>query len=66
MPSSKDLPHGRNIREWSNWASRELAEDLPYSKTDKELADFAEWLEAYLDGEPFQSFAGDFLAFRTS
>ncbi|RIV37490.1 hypothetical protein D2V08_01115 [Flagellimonas lutimaris] len=35
-------PHGRSIREWSNWASKELEADLPYSNSDKELADFAE------------------------
>ncbi len=57
-------PHGRGIREWSNWASKELAADLPYSETDKELADFAKWLEEYMDSEKFQQFAEDFLASR--
>ena len=57
-------PHGRNIREWSNWASQELAEDLPYAKTDKELTDFAEWLEAFMGSEGFQRFTEDFLASR--
>ena len=57
-------PHGRGIREWSNWASKELAADLPYSETNKELADFAKWLEEYMDSEKFQQFAEDFLASR--
>ncbi|MER3374050.1 MAG: hypothetical protein RIM83_05375 [Allomuricauda sp.] len=57
-------PHGRNIREWSNWASQELAADLPYSKEDGELADFAEWLEGFVDSEGFQQFAEDFLTSR--
>ena len=57
-------PHGRNIREWSNWASKELAVNLPYSETDKELADFAKWLEAFIDSKKFQKFAEDFLASR--
>lgn len=57
-------PHGRNIREWSNWASQELATDLTYSKGDKELTDFAEWLEGFVDSEGFQQFAEDFLASR--
>ena len=57
-------PHGRNIQEWSNWASQELAADLPYSKEGKEFADFAEWLEAYMDSEAFQQFVEDFLASR--
>ncbi len=57
-------PHGRNIQEWSNWESQELATDLPYSKNNKELADFAEWLDAYMESEGFQRFAEDFLASR--
>lgn len=57
-------PHGRSIREWSNWASKELAADLPYSETDKELTDFAKWLEALMDSKTFQQFAEDFLASR--
>lgn len=57
-------PHGRRNCEWSNWASKELAADLPYSETDKELADFAEWLEGYMDSEGFQKFSQDFLASR--
>ncbi|WP_318310039.1 hypothetical protein [Flagellimonas crocea] len=57
-------PHGRSIREWSNWASKELKADMPYSKSDKELADFAKWLEAFMDSEKFQQFAEDFLASR--
>ncbi len=56
--------HDRNIREWSNWASKELAANLPYSKTDNVLADFAKWLEAFMDSEKFQQFAEDFLASR--
>lgn len=57
-------PHGHNIREWSNWASQELAADLEYSRNDKVLADFVEWLEAYLYSEMFQKFAADFLVSR--
>ena len=57
-------PHGRNIREWSNWDSKELVANLPYAKTDRELTDFAEWLEGYINSEGFQQFAEDFLASR--
>jgi hypothetical protein len=57
-------PHGLSIREWSNWASKNLATNLSYSETDKELADFAKWLEAFMDSEKFQQFAEDFLASR--
>lgn len=57
-------PHGRNIREWSNWASQELATNLTYSKEDRELADFSEWLEGFVDGEKFQQFTEDFFATR--
>ena len=57
-------PHGRNIRKWSNWASQELTTDLLYARTDKELADFANWLEAFMDSKKFQKFAEDFLASR--
>ena len=57
-------PHSQNIREWSNWESQELAVDLPYTKTDKELVDFAEWLEAFMDSEKFQQFTEDFFASR--
>ncbi|MBO6830747.1 MAG: hypothetical protein JJ876_14440 [Muricauda sp.] len=41
-------------------ASQGLAADLPYIKTDKELADFAEWLEKFLNSEEFRQFAEDF------
>jgi hypothetical protein len=57
-------PHGRNIRKWSNWASQKLATDHHYSKEDKKLADFAEWLEAFMDSEKFQQFSEYFLASR--
>ncbi|NDV16921.1 hypothetical protein GO009_12885 [Muricauda sp. TY007] len=57
-------PHKRNIREWSNWASREQASDLQYSRNDKVLTDFVEWLEAYLDSEVFHNVAKEFLTSR--
>ncbi|MAU15616.1 MAG: hypothetical protein CMH46_08770 [Muricauda sp.] len=56
--------HGHNIREWSNWESQELAADLQYSRNDRELADFAEWLEGFMDSEKFRQFAMDFLVSR--
>jgi hypothetical protein len=56
--------HDRNIHEWSNWAAKELVTVLPYSKTDRELADFAKWLEAFIDSKKFQQYAEDFLASR--
>ena len=59
-------PHGRHIREWSNWESQELATNLTYSNKDKELADFTEWLEGFVDGEKFQQFTEGFLASRES
>lgn len=57
-------PHESNIREWSNWESQKLAIDLPYSKGDKELTDFAEWLIQFMDSEEFQMFTEKFLTSR--
>lgn len=57
-------PHGRNIKEHSNWESQELAADLNYFKDDKVLQDFAKWLGQFMGSEEFQSFAEKFLASR--
>lgn len=45
----------------SNWGAPEQAKNLPYSKTDEEFSDFAEWLEDVFSTEKFYEFASDLL-----
>ncbi len=45
----------------SNWGSAELAEYLPYSKSESEFEDFAEWLDPFMKSENFSQFANEML-----
>lgn len=45
----------------SNWQTVELAEILTYSENDTEFADFAVWLEHFLNGEKFNAFADELM-----
>jgi len=45
----------------SNWETAELADELTYSSTEPELADFATWLESFISGDRFSRFADELI-----
>lgn len=45
----------------SNWETAELAENLKYSQSDPEFADFGEWLESFQTSEKFYKFANELI-----
>jgi hypothetical protein len=49
------------IKECASSETKLRAENLPYSKSDAELADFAEWLERFMTNEKFHAFANELL-----
>jgi hypothetical protein len=50
-----------DISEHSNWEKSNLAKYFHYSKDQKELADFAEWLGHFVTGEKFYKIANEFI-----
>lgn len=50
-----------DIYEGSNWEMAGLVDEIPYSKSQEELADFVSWLEYFVDDERFQKFAGEYM-----
>jgi hypothetical protein len=50
-----------NKNESSNWEFESLIERFPYSKIDKELVDFATWLETILKTRKFLDKANEFI-----
>ena len=50
-----------DISENSSWEQSSLAEYFHYSKDQKELADFAVWLDGFVTSERFYKFADQFI-----
>lgn len=47
--------------EWGGWEKADFLELFSYSREDTRLADFAEWLEGFLDSEAFRGVRDRFL-----